>query len=386
MGHRLEAKALSFLHEREEVANPLCEVKHNPLVSTAQAVPVTKPPWGRILLLWTLAILALILHLGAGSADSGKPFLIRIGPIQVIQHVFEGPLPATAAVPDAWRTDNDIIWQIRLPRGLACLLAGAILAVVGTAFQALFRNPLAEPYIVGVSSGAAVGGSLALVLGVADWAGGLGLMALAFAGGAASLLLVLALAGKRGRTDVQALLLSGVVIGAMLSSILSVILFAANQDANVLLRWMLGSASFIAWDKIAFLAGTLLLGSAILIPQGKKLNALAMSEDTAQRLGVDAAKLKSTLLLTGTGMAAITVGSIGVIGFMGLVAPHIARRILGIDWRWTLIGASAIGSTLLVVADLLAQRLVPGGELPVGAVTAIFGVPVLILLMRRQQN
>lgn len=334
--------------------------------------------WGGVLLLAVAAVVALILHIAVGSVDEGRPFWeLRLSPLEVVRQIAAGDTAADG--------DNTIVWRIRLPRGVACFLVGAMLGIVGSAFQALFRNPLAEPYIVGVSSGAAAGGAIALLLGIGAWAGGLGLMAFAFAGASLSLMLVMALAGRRGKTDVQVLLLSGVVVGALLSAVLMITLFAAGQDSNVILRWLMGSASPMYWNKVAIMAAVFLLGCAILIPQGKKLNALAMSEETAQRLGVDTARLKLLLLLAGTAMAAVTVGSVGVIGFLGLVAPHIARSILGVDWRWSLIGAGAIGAILLLLSDVLAQRLLAGGELPVGIVTAILGAPFLLVLMRRAE-
>jgi iron complex transport system permease protein len=334
--------------------------------------------WGGVLLLALAAVVALILHIAAGSADEGRPFWeVRMTPIEVVQQIFAGDTGADSG--------NAIVWRIRLPRAIACFLVGAMLGIVGSAFQALFRNPLAEPYIVGVSSGAAVGGAIALLLGLSAIAGGLGVMAFAFAGASGSLALVLTLAGRRGKTDVQVLLLSGVVVGALLSAVLMITLYAAGEDTNKILWWLMGSATPMYWNKVAILAATLLVGAAILIPQGKKLNALAMHEETAQRLGVDTARLKLVLLLVGTAMAAVTVGSVGVIGFLGLVAPHIARSLLGVDWRWSLMGAGAIGAILLLLSDVLAQRLVAGGELPVGIITAILGAPFLLILMRRAE-
>lgn len=326
-----------------------------------------------------IALAALVLHIAIGSGNSGQPFLFRMSPFEVIRHLLSGP----GGVEDP---HHFIVWQLRLPRALACLLVGGLLGSVGSAFQALFRNPLAEPYIVGVSSGSAAGGALALVLGLGGWASGLGVMAFAFLGGAGSLALVLALAGRRGRTDVQTLLLAGVVIGAMLASVLSLILYAAGMDSNQILRWMLGSTTPMHWNRVAVLAGVLLIGLTVLIPQGKRLNALAVSDETAQRLGVDIRKLKATVLAIGTGMTAAAVGSVGIIGFLGLVAPHIARRVLGVDWRLSMAGAGAVGATLLLFADVLAQRLLPGGEIPVGVVTAILGAPFLLALMRRQEG
>ncbi len=330
-----------------------------------------------MLLIVLAAAFAFLLHLGLGSSDDGNPWALHLNPSQIVNEILAGDRGGATA-------ENAILWKIRLPRVLACALVGAILGVVGSAFQALFRNPLAEPYVVGVSSGAAVGGALALVLGLSGLLAGLGTAAFAFAGGLAALLLVLALAGRRGRTDVQTLLLAGVVVGALLSAVLSLVLFAAGQDTNQILRWLMGSMTPMYWERVALLAAALALGLAFLAPRAKQLNALAVSEDSAQRLGVRTGRLRTIILATGSAMTAATVGSVGVIGFLGLVAPHIARRLLGVDWRVSLLGAGGIGAVLLILADLLAQRAVPGAELPVGIVTALLGAPFLLALLRRE--
>jgi iron complex transport system permease protein len=212
----------------------------------------------------------------------------------------------------------------------------------------------------------------------------MGMLGMAFLGGSGALALVLFLAGRRGRTDVQTLLLAGVVIGAMLSAVLSLVLYSAGEDTNQILRWLMGMMTPMYWPKVAALLAALVFGLAILIPQGKKLNALAVSEDSARRLGVDTRRLKMTILLMGSAMAAVTVGTIGVIGFLGLVAPHISRRMLGVDWRYSLLGAGAVGAVILIFADILSQRLIPGAELPVGIITAVLGAPFLLVLMRRE--
>jgi iron complex transport system permease protein len=262
-----------------------------------------------------------------------------------------------------------------------------MLGFVGSALQALFRNPLAEPYVVGVSSGAAVGGAIALVTGFgATWTGfarGLGLIIGAFPAGLLSLAMVYGFARKRGIVNVQTLLLAGVVTGSMLSGVLSFVLLMGGQDTNMVLQWLLGNTSAAFWNKDDVLTIALVVGGAVLIGYSKQLNAFALGEDTAQRLGVNVVRLKRVLLITSTGMVAASVGAVGVIGFLGLVAPHISRRTLGVDWRLSLLGAGFYGGILLLLADFLAQRLLPGGEIPVGIITSIVGAPFLLVLLRR---
>lgn len=281
--------------------------------------------------------------------------------------------------------DNAIVWMFRLPRALACVLVGAILGVVGSAFQALFRNPIADPYIVGASSGASIGGVLAMLLGIDGIFGVVARPVFGFVTGIAALALVFALAKRRNATDVTDLLIAGTVTGSLLASIQSLLILMRGFDANVVLRWLLGSVSDVFWAQLAIIAPLGIVGAYLLIRQARRLNALAIGEVTAAQLGVPVRKLRNTILVISTAMIAVTVGSFGIIGFLGLVAPHISRRLLGVDWRWSMIGSLAVGALLFLIADGLSQRIgdFPGG-LPVGVVTAVIGAPVLLVMMRRE--
>ncbi len=320
--------------------------------------------------------LGLLLHVGIGSSLWLKPW-------DVLAEIVRGPMTDPSLA-------NNVVWNLRLPRAIQCLLVGAILGLVGSAFQAQLRNPLADPYIVGVSSGAAVGGVLAFITGFATAFGGLGTIVAGFVTGLAALLLVYSLAKRRGLVDVNTLLLAGVVVGSLLSALLSLALLAAGNDTNRVLGWLLGSTSNAAWNQNLILLIACVSGALILIRQSRNLNAFAVGEDTAARLGVDVPRLRTLVLTTGTAMTAAAVGSVGIIGFLGLVAPHISRRLLGVDWRWSLAGSGLAGGGLLLLADVLAQRGMsavtgtPGMEIPVGIVTAVIGAPSLLLLLRRQ--
>jgi iron complex transport system permease protein len=320
--------------------------------------------------LWVIAALAglaLALHIGVGSA-------VLAHPAEVLRAILQGP--------GADDPLSSIVWDIRMPRAIGCALVGALLGAVGAAFQALFRNPLAEPYVIGVSSGAAAGGVLALVAGFGAMAAGLGLMGAAFLGGLGALLLVMSFARRRGVLSVPRLLLAGVVIGAMLAALTTLILLAGGEDANRVLRWLLGSTTPMFWNRIVFMLGVLAIGGWVLYVAGRHLNAYSIGEEHARLLGVDTARLVRRTLVAGTAMAAVAVGATGIIGFLGLVAPHLARRIVGADARATLPAATLTGAALLLAADLVAQRAVPGVEVPVGAVTAILGAPALVILLR----
>jgi iron complex transport system permease protein len=327
-----------------------------------------------LILLFLAVTLAFLVYVGVGS-------FVWYTPAQVLAEILRGPFGETGA--------NDIVWRIRLPRAVQCVLIGASLGAVGSAFQALLRNPLAEPYIVGVSSGAAVGATVALVGGFAGAFFGLAMVGSGFVGGLLALALVFGLTRRRGRVDVTTLLLAGVVVGALLGSLLSLMLLMAGHDTNRILRWLLGSITPASWAENAILTGTLLIGGAILVANSRRLNAFALGEDTAQRLGVDVGRLMTVVLVTGTAMTAAAVGAAGIIGFVGLVAPHIARGLVGVDWRRSLPGALLVGAVLLLGADLIAQRGIGlltgevGMDVPVGIVTAVLGAPWLLVLLRR---
>lgn len=325
-----------------------------------------------LILLSLLLVATLLLHVGIGSSFWYSPWTIA-------SEIVHGPMADPS-------TENTVVWALRLPRGIEGLLVGCILGLVGSAFQAQFRNPLADPYIVGVSSGAAVGGVLALVLGLASlWMVGFG-----FITGMLALALVYGLARRRAVVDVNNLLLSGVAVGSLLAAVTSLILLAAGQDTNRVLAWLLGTLTTAHWPQIGLLALATFGGGAVLISQARKFNAVAFGEDTASRLGVDVSRFRTLVLTAGTAMVAVAVGSVGIIGFLGLVAPHIARRLVGVDWRWSLAASGLIGGILLLVADVLAQRGMstlthtPGMEIPVGIVTALIGAPSLLILLRRE--
>lgn len=327
-----------------------------------------RSPAARLGLVSAAAIVLLLAHVGVGS-------VVLRSPLEVLNEIARGPTGDTGF--------NDIVWQLRLPRALGCMLIGGILGSVGSALQALFRNPLADPYVVGVSSGAAAGGTLAILLGLAGAWWNLGTMILAFAGGLGALGLVFAISGRRGAVEMKTMLLAGVVVGSLLAALLAFMLQLAGQDSNVILRWLLGSTSDMFWNRIGILAVALVAGLSLLVRQSKGLNAFAVGESTAQRLGVDIERLKLTVLLTGSAMTAVAVGTAGIIPFLGLVAPHLSRRILGTDWRISLPGSALVGAGLLLAADIVAQRAIPGQEVQVGIVTALIGAPFLLALMRK---
>jgi iron complex transport system permease protein len=276
-----------------------------------------------------------------------------------------------------------VVRQLRLPRTVLAALLGAGLGISGAALQGVLRNPLAEPYLLGVSGGAAVGAVLAVTAGVA-----FALVPIAaFAGAAVSVMLALFVAhATRGRGDPRVLVMAGVVVGAFANAAIMIVM--ANADASTVrgaLWWMMGSVANATWGQNAWMAGYLALGGAILVASGRTLDALSLGEDSAAGLGVDVDRTARRVYLTSSLVAAATVSAAGLVGFVGLVVPHIARRLesAAAGHRTLLLASAIIGAILVVLADLLARVALPPGELPLGAVTAMIGVPFFLVTLRR---
>jgi len=280
-----------------------------------------------------------------------------------------------------------ILWNERLPRILLAALVGASLAAAGVAFQALLRNELADPYLVGVSAGASVGAE-ATLLGHEEAAlGGLALPAAAFGAATAAMTVVYTLARRGGRVQVTSLLLAGVVISAFLGGVSSLLLqFSRPNDAQYMQYRLNGSLSEATFGQCGVTLGFLAAGLLVLAMQARAMNVFALGEESAMQLGVETERFKTILIVTGSLLTAATVAFAGIIGFVGLMSPHIARRLARTpDHRRVLPLASLCGAILMVWADTVARSVLPDGrELPVGIVTAFLGAPFFCYLLRRQ--
>jgi iron complex transport system permease protein len=284
-------------------------------------------------------------------------------------------------------SSGTIVRSLRLPRVILAGLTGAALAVSGSVFQALLRNPLAEPYVLGVSSGAAVGAVCAIVGGVAATS----LLALplsAFAGAVIAMALVLFMAGARGRgLDTRVLLLAGVVIGAFFNAIiLLVINFADVETFRAAMLWIMGSFSGASRESVMVVAAWVLPSLVGLTLLARPLNLLSVGEQSAFHLGVDVRRLKLLLYIVTSLIVGVCVAGAGAIGFVGLVVPHALRLVGGSDHRWLLPASALSGATFLVLADTIARVVVAPAELPVGVVTALVGVPVFLWLLLRHEE
>lgn len=324
-------------------------------------------PLLRLLLLAAITAVAVLLSLRLGA--------VRLGAAEVVDALRGRGDPAAVA----------IVQRLRLPRSVLAALVGGSLAASGAAFQALLRNPLAEPYILGVSGGAAVGAVGAIVLGLSAPSGA-GTAVAAFGGAILAIVLVLRLAGSVGRAlDTRVLLLSGVVIGAFFNAVILLALtFADLESFRSALFWMMGSVAGATWREIGVLAAAAVPGLAVLLALARPLNLLAVGEETAAYLGVRTERVKLAAYAAASLLAAAAVAVAGVIGFVGLVVPHVVRILWGADHRFLLPASVLLGATFLVLADALARTVAAPTELPIGVVTAFVGVPFFLWILRRR--
>ena len=289
--------------------------------------------------------------------------------------------------------DRVVINDIRLPRIVLGTLVGASLAVSGAVMQGLFRNPLADPGIVGVSSGAGLGAITIIVLGgtvLAPVIGVLGIYALplaAFFGGLASTLLLYRVATRRGQTSVATMLLAGIALGALAGALSGILVFIADdQELRDLTFWGLGSLAGATWAKI-WAGGPFILAGLLVTPfLARGLDAMVLGEATANHLGVRVQRVKNTAIVTVAAATGASVAVSGGIGFVGIVVPHLLRLTIGPEHRYLLPASALLGASLLLVADAISRVVVAPAELPIGIVTAAIGAPFFLWILLRQRG
>ncbi len=281
---------------------------------------------------------------------------------------------------------RSIVLELRLPRVVGAALVGACLAVSGALFQALLRNPLAEPYLLGVSAGAALGAVGAIVSGAAAL-GAPALPLAALAGGLVAIGVVFSVARVAGRLDTRVLILAGVVVSAFFGACITLLLtLAPAERLRSAFFWTLGSLSGISWPMVGVLAAYGIPACLVAWGLGRNLDALALGEEAAAAVGTDVERVKRTAYLLASLLAAVTVSVAGVIGFVGLVVPHAVRMLAGSGHRRLLPLAFLAGAVFLLAVDTTARSLAGPVEIPVGVVTAFLGVPFFLVLLRRRSG
>ncbi|MFD1500632.1 FecCD family ABC transporter permease [Streptosporangium lutulentum] len=291
-----------------------------------------------------------------------------------------------ALVEPTWTPVREtIVMDVRVPRVLLCGVVGAGLSVCGMALQALVRNPLADPMLLGVSSGATVGAVLVMVLNV-SLLGAFSLPLAAFGGALAALLLVYFLASAKGRMTTMRLVLSGVATGEVLSAVASYLIITSGdpRKAESALRWMLGGLAGTTWDLLWIPAGAVLAGTAVLLGVSRPLNLLLAGEEAAAALGLNVHRFRAALFVLIALMIGAIVAVSGSIGFVGLMMPHVVRLLVGADHRRALPAVALLGAAFLIAADLAARSVTAPEEIPIGILTALVGGPFFLWLMRRK--
>jgi iron complex transport system permease protein len=275
-----------------------------------------------------------------------------------------------------------IFWQLRLPRVALGAVVGLALTVAGGSLQGLLMNPLADPYLIGVSAGAAFGASAAVVLHLSALGGGLAKSLIAFASGALTMLIVLWLARSRRGLQRDAFILAGVVVGSFLWALVTLLMTLSGSDLYTIVYWLMGNLSSEGnWTVIGVAAALVLTGCVVLYSYARDLNVLALGEEQARHLGVETERLKFGVVLCSALVTAAAVSVSGIIGFVGLVVPHIARKLFGPDHRLLLPAAGLLGAAFLVWADTLARAV--SESFPVGVLTSLLGAPFFFYLLKR---
>ncbi|MEZ5189648.1 MAG: iron ABC transporter permease [Schumannella sp.] len=329
--------------------------------------------------------LAIAVLLAGGILVSGIAGQLEISPAEVA-----GSLLRAVGIPNEWAPTDPIIestlWVVRFPRIAMAMTVGAALAVAGAVMQAVFGNPLAEPGVVGVSSGAALGAATAIVLGLEAFGDGF-VAVLAFAGGLLATMLVYLVSRANGRTEVVTLLLTGIAVNAFAGAGLAFVLFSASAaNREQIVFWQLGSLGGSLWREELVVAVVAIPCIVVAILLGRRFDVLALGERNARHLGVDVERLRIVSVVLVALMTGVAVAFAGIIAFVGLVVPHLIRMLLGPAHRPLILTSAFAGAALLVWADLLARTLVGGAELPIGLLTSLVGGPFFFFLLWRQRR
>jgi iron complex transport system permease protein len=321
---------------------------------------------------------------------------IRIGAVdltysKIVQYLLNSIGYNTESITDP--IEEGLFLHIRLPRVLLCIVVGAALSVSGTLMQALFRNPIVEPGLIGTSSGAALGAASIFVLGKHfsslsnTYVASVILPGAAFAGGLMATLAVYYIASSKNRINVSTMILAGIAINAIAASGTGYLSYIARDpQARSITFWNLGTLSGSNWNSFFLVCIITLLAVLIALRFSKSLNAIMLGESEALYLGVNPERLKMGVILLNTLMVAVATSMVGVIGFIGLVVPHLLRMLKTADNRYLIIGSSLLGASLLTIADMMARIIIAPAELPIGIITALIGAPVFIWMLTRQNK
>ena len=326
-------------------------------------------------------VLLIILFLSIGFSVTMGSVDISIREVYeiIFNKIFNLNIPVDSAV-------NDVVWLIRLPRIILAIAVGVGLAVVGIVMQAIVKNPLADPYILGVSSGASLGATLAVMLGVGSVFGSNSVGICGFIGAFTTSMLVLIISSIGGRANSVKLLLAGMALSSVCSAFSSFIVYFANDSEGMrnITFWLMGSLAGADWQEISFILPTILLGTIFFITQYRTLNLMLLGDEVAITLGTDLHKYRYIYLVITSLMIGTLVYASGMIGFVGLIIPHIVRMIFGTDHKKIIPIAAILGAIFLIWSDALSRTIIKGSEIPIGILISMIGAPCFIWLMIRK--
>jgi iron complex transport system permease protein len=318
-------------------------------------------------------------------------FTTAVGSVQIpfstACQILFSKLPLVSIAPTWSGTLETIILDIRLPRVILAGLVGGALALAGATYQGLFRNPLADPYLIGVAQGAALGAVIGFLL-PSPWHGiGFGIIPLlAFVGALVSTAIVYTLARVGKTLPVTTLILAGVALGALLGSIVSYLIISSGEKMHGIVFWLMGSFSLSQWSEVMVVLPYVVVGVVVILLYARPLNVMQLDEEQAQQLGVNVERLKLILLAAATLITAAAVSFVGTIGFVGIIIPHAVRLVWGPDHRFLLPLSVLSGAIFLILADVIARTILAPTEIPIGVITALVGAPFFLYLLRRRQR
>src|SRR5207249_4000168 len=357
------------------------QVRIRPPVEESTGTALTEQPVlsARRWVLTMLALAGVSLLIMAASLRFGAEDIGFVDSARILFQALRGGDVRT----DSLGSSSVILLQVRLPRVLLGFMVGGSLAGVGVGLQALLRNPLADPYVLGISSGAALGAAVAILFGIGTT--GVAIHALplcAFAGGLMAIVLVYRIAATYGRLPIHTLLLAGVILNAILSALIMFITSIMDPNRSFgMMFWLMGTLTAPDYPAMIVLALYLFVGGSILLWQTQSLNLLTLGEESARSLGVEVETVKRTVFFTSALLTGAVVSVSGMIGFVGMVIPHAVRMVIGADHRLLLPASALVGGTFLVAADTVARTVLAPAEIPVGIVTALGGGPLFIYLL-----
>lgn len=326
-----------------------------------------------------LGLLSVMLLVAAGAACSMGAYPVPVG--EVLGEVGRRLGLVSGAPLDP--VGSSLLWEVRFPRVVLGVLVGGSLGAAGAAMQGMVRNPLAEPGVVGVSSGAALGGVAVIVFGISPF-GAFTLPLAALAAGLATVALVAASARRDGRMEVVTLVLTGIAVNAFVGAVIGLLMFlSSDAELRGITFWTLGSLAQATWTKVGLVVPFAVAGLAAALAVSRQLDLLALGEAAARHLGVDVRRLQRTILFSVAALTAAAVAVSGQILFIGLVVPHLVRLAVGPGHRILLPASTLLGAVFLVVADLVARTIAAPAELPLGVLTALIGAPWFLVLLRR---